>query len=68
MCCLLQLWFYQHYVLFQNVNTEPEEDVISLGEMLEVSLILCTGSLFSGVLLNLNMMFNICVAIVYYLT
>lgn len=66
-CCLLQLWFCQHYVLFQNVNTDLEEDVISLGEMLEVSLILCTGSLFSGVLLNLNMI-NICMVIVYYLT
>lgn len=49
--------------LFQNAYTEPQEDVISLSEMLEVSLILC--NLLSGVLLNLNMMFSICVVIVY---
>lgn len=49
------------YVYFQNASTEPGEDVISLSEILEVSLTL--RNLLSGVLLNLNVMFNICVVI-----
>lgn len=50
-------------VHFQNASTEPGEDVISLSEILEVSLTL--RNLLSGVLLNLNVMFNICVVIFF---
>lgn len=58
-------WVNTVCVHFQYAYTEPEEDVISLSEILEVSL--TVRNLLSGVLLNLNVMFSICVVIFYFL-